>query len=109
MVSGGLLRPIAVASQNRLPMMTDLPTFNESGVGFVTGTWFGLLAPAATPRAIVERLHGETVKVLREPAVARRVIEEGSEVVANTPDEFAAFIAAERKRLADVISSAGIQ
>jgi len=109
MVSGGLLKAIAVASERRLPLSADLPTFKEGGVDYVTGTWFGLLAPAATSRAIVDRLHKETVGVLREPNVTKRVIEEGSEVVANSPEEFAAFIAAERKRLADIIAKAGIK
>ena len=109
MVSGGLLKAIAVASEKRLPLSADLPTFREGGVDYVTGTWFGLLAPAATPRAIVDRLHKETVGVLREPNVTKRVVEEGSEVVANSPAEFAAFIATERKRLADVIAKAGIK
>ena len=109
MVSGGLLKAIAVASEKRLSLSPGLPTFKEGGVDYVTGTWFGLLAPAATPRAIIDRLHKETVGVLREPNVTKRVIEEGSEVVANSPAEFAAFIAAERKRLADVIANAGIK
>lgn len=109
MVQGGLLRPIGVASSSRLPLLADLTTFKETGIDYVTGTWFGLLAPAATPRPIIDRLHRETVAVLRQPNVTKRVIEEGSEVVANTPEEFAKFIADERARLADVIAKAGIQ
>lgn len=109
MVSGGLLKPIGVASHKRIGLMPEIPTFIESGIDYVTGTWFGLLAPAATPRTIINRLHRETVAVLSTPVVTKRVIDEGSEVVANSPEQFAAFIAAERKRLADVIATAGIQ
>ena len=109
MMAGGLLRPIGIAAAGRLALVPDISTFKEAGIDYVTGTWFGLLAPSATPRAIIDRLQRETVAVLREPGVTRRVIEEGSEVVASTPAEFARFIAAERARLADVIARAGIQ
>lgn len=109
MVSGGLLKPIAIASENRIALLADVPTFKESGVDYVTGTWFGLLAPAATPRAIIDRLHRETVTVLRDPAVTKRIIAEGSEVIANTPEQFRKFMADERRRLADVIAKSGIQ
>jgi tripartite-type tricarboxylate transporter receptor subunit TctC len=109
MVSGGLLKPVGVASSTRLGLFPEISTFKEAGIDYVTGTWFGLLAPAATPRAIIDRLHRETVAVLRTPTVTNRVIQEGSEIVANSPEQFAAFIGAERKRLADVIATAGIQ
>ncbi len=109
MISGGLLKPIATASEKRIDILPELPTFREGGIDYVTGTWFGLLAPAGTSKDTIDKLHTNTVAVLRTPQVTKRVIEEGSEVVANSPAEFAAFIAAERKRLAEVIASAGIQ
>ena len=90
-------------------MRPDVPAFREAGIDYVTGTWFGLLAPARIPTAIIERLHRETVAVLREPAVAAKIGNDGGEIVANTPAEFAAFIKDERRRLGEVIAKAGIE
>jgi tripartite-type tricarboxylate transporter receptor subunit TctC len=109
MVRGGKLKPIAIASEHRSALLPDLPTFAESGLDYRTGTWFGLLAPARTPAAIVARLHRETVGVLGEASVRERLAEQGAEVVGNTPDEFHAFIREETERLARVIRGAGIR
>jgi len=109
MVRGGKLKPIAIASEHRSALLPDLPTFAESGLDYRTGTWFGLLAPARTPAAIVARLHRETVGVLGEASVRDRLAEQGAEVVGNTPDEFRAFIRDETDRLARVIRGAKIQ
>jgi tripartite-type tricarboxylate transporter receptor subunit TctC len=109
MVRGGKLKPIAIASEHRSALLPDLPTFAESGLDYRTGTWFGLLAPARTPAAIVARLHRETVGVLGEASVRERLAEQGAEVVGNTPDEFHAFIREETERLARVIRGAAIR
>ena len=109
MVRGGKLKPIAIASAHRSALLPDVPTFAEGGLDFSTGTWFGLLAPAQTPAAIVATLHRETVAVLREEGVHERLAEQGAEVVGNSPEEFRAFIRAETDRLARVIRSAKIQ
>ena len=105
----GLVKPVGLAAIRRSPMMTDVPIFREAGIDYVTGTWFGLLAPARTSPAIIERLHRETVAVLRDPAVEARINNDGGEVIANSPAEFSSFIKEERRRLADVIAKAGIQ
>jgi tripartite-type tricarboxylate transporter receptor subunit TctC len=108
MVRGGTLKAIAVASDRRLPLLPDVPTFAESGVDYRTGTWFGLLAPANTPGAIVTTLHKTTTDVLADPAVRDKLTEQGAEVVGNTPAEFKAFIKNEMERLSAVIRKANI-
>jgi tripartite-type tricarboxylate transporter receptor subunit TctC len=109
MVRGEKLKAIAIAAEHRSPLLPDVPTFAESGLDYRTGTWFGLLAPARTPAAIVATLHRETVAVLHEAAAHDRLAEQGAEIVANTPDEFRAFARDETERLSRVIRAAKIQ
>jgi tripartite-type tricarboxylate transporter receptor subunit TctC len=81
----------------------------ESGLsGYEAGTWYGLLAPAATPPAIINRLHAQTVRALADEEVRRRLVEEGLDPVGNTPAEFAAYIRAEMTKWAGVIKAAGV-
>jgi tripartite-type tricarboxylate transporter receptor subunit TctC len=109
MVRGGKLKPIAIASAHRSPLLPDVPTFAEGGLDYRTGTWFGLLAPARTPAAIVATLHRETVAVLGDAGARERLAEQGAEVVGDSPEEFRAFIREETDRLARVIRGAKIQ
>ncbi len=109
MVRGGKLKAIAIASEHRSALLPDVPTFAESGLDYRTGTWFGLLAPARTPAAIVATLHRATVAVLGEAGVRERLAEQGAEVVGGTPEEFRAFIRDEAERLSKVIRGAGIR
>jgi tripartite-type tricarboxylate transporter receptor subunit TctC len=109
MVRGEKLKAIAIASQRRSALLPDVPTFAEAGLDYSTGTWFGLLAPARTPAAIVATLHRETVGALGEAGVRERLAEQGAEIVANAPDQFRAFIREETDRLARVIRGAKIQ
>jgi tripartite-type tricarboxylate transporter receptor subunit TctC len=109
LIRGGQLKAIALASDKRSPLLPDVPTFAESDVDYKTGTWFGLLAPAKTPKPIIDTLHANSVAVLQEPAVRARIAEQGADVVANTPDEFRAFIKDEMERLSVVIKNAKIQ
>jgi tripartite-type tricarboxylate transporter receptor subunit TctC len=109
LVKGGQLKPIAIAADKRSPLLPDVPTFAEGGVDYKFSTWFGLLAPARTPADIIATLNRNTVETLQEPAVRARISEQGAEVVANSPDEFRAFIKAEMDRLGAVIKSSGIQ
>ena len=105
----GLLKPLGLASAKRSAMMPEVPAFREAGIDYITGTWFGLLAPGQTPRAIIDRLHSATVSVLLDKDVTARLTNDGGEVVASSPAEFREFIRAERRRLADVIAKAGIE
>ena len=109
LVRGGQVKAIAIASDRRLPLLPDVPTFKESGLDYRTGTWFGLLTPARTPDSIVATLHRHVVDTLREPVVHSRIVEQGAEVVGNSPAEFRAFIKSETERLAAVIRNAKMQ
>jgi tripartite-type tricarboxylate transporter receptor subunit TctC len=108
LIRGGQLKPIAIAADKRSSLLPEVPTFAESGVDYKTGTWFGLLAPARTPKPIIDTLHASSVAILQEPAVRARIAEQGADVVANTPDEFRAFIKDEMERLSAVIKNAKI-
>ena len=109
-VKAGKLRALAVTSRKRMALLPDLPTIAETGVaGYETSSWYGILAPAGTPPAIVARLHDELVKVLAQEDVTRALAQEGAEPVGNTPEQFAAFIRAEKERLGAVIRSGKVR
>jgi tripartite-type tricarboxylate transporter receptor subunit TctC len=106
----GRVRALAITSAKRSAVAPDLPTVAEAGLpGFEVIGWFGWLAPAATPRPIVERLHGEIVRVLRLPDVRERLISQGSDPIGNTPQEFAAFMKSEHAKWGKVIRAANIR
>jgi len=110
LVREGKLRAFAVTSASRSAVAPELPTMAESGYpGFEAVPWFGLMAPAGTPAAIVERLHRDTVKVLAQPDVRRKMNDLGLDVIGGTPAEFAAAIERETPRWARVIRQAGIR
>jgi tripartite-type tricarboxylate transporter receptor subunit TctC len=109
-VKGGRLRGLGVTSAKRAGGVPDIPTIAEAGVpGYEAVQWFGLLAPSATPREIVGRLHGETVRVLQAAEVRGRLSADGADPVGSTPEEFAAFLRAETVKWAKVVKEAGIQ
>ncbi len=110
LVRDGKVRPIAVTSPRRAAAAPDVPTMIEAGFpGFDASAWFGLMAPAGTPRAIVDKLNRETAWVLAQGEVRKRLDELGMEVVAGTPAEFAAVITSETAQWAKVIKDAGIK
>lgn len=109
-VRNGKLRAIAVTSAQRFSLLPEIPTVTEGGVpGFDMSTWWGLVAPAAVSKDIVARLHGETVKLLRQPDVKERIAFVGAETVGNTPQEFAAYIRAEAEKYAHIVKAAKIK
>jgi tripartite-type tricarboxylate transporter receptor subunit TctC len=109
-VRSGKIKGLAVSSAQRSAVAPELPTIAESGYpGFEVVGWFGILAPAKTPPAIVAKLHDEIVRVLKMPDTRQRLVSQGADVVASTPGEFAAYIKSETERWAKVIKSAGIQ
>lgn len=109
-VRSGALRPIALASAGRSAVLPDLPTFAELGIANVDfSVWVGFLAPAGTPRAIVDKLNREIVAIVREPAMKTRLLELGFEVVASSPAEFEQRMKADHDRFGAVVRNAGIK
>jgi tripartite-type tricarboxylate transporter receptor subunit TctC len=109
-VKSGKLRPIAVANRKRATALPEVPTIAEAGVpGYEASAWYGLFAPAGTPRATIQRLNAEVVKALGRPDVKERLIGLGAEPGGTTPEEFSAFIAAEVDKWAKVVKEAKIR
>jgi len=109
-VRAGKLRALAVLAPQRLPALPDVPTVAEAGLpGFEVTTWYGILAPAGTPRPIVARLNAELVKAMHSPEMKERLAGIGTDPVTNTPEEFAAYIKAEIAKWGDVIRKAGLK
>jgi len=107
-VRSGKLRALAVTTLKRTPVAPDLPTIAESGLaGYSVTTWHGLLAPAATPREIVERLSKETAKALGSPEVREKFLAQGAEPTPSTPEQFRAFIESEIEQWAKVVKVSG--
>ena len=103
-IKGGKLRPLAVTTAKRSSALPDVPTLDEAGLkGFNIGTWFGILAPAATPKDIVARLNSEMVKVIQSPEFRKRMDEIGAEPVGNSAAEMAAQIRAETEKFAKLV------
>lgn len=106
----GKLRAIAVTGPKRSTAAPEIPTVAESGIpGFEVTSWYGMSAPAKTPRPVVERLHSEVVRALNAPDVRDRLIGLGAAPVGSTPEQYAAFIQAEIAKWGKVIKAAGIK
>ena len=109
-VKAGRLRALAVTTSKRWQGTPDIPTMSEAGLaGFEVNSWYGLLAPAGTPREIILKLNTEVARSLREPDARERLYSIGAEPMSNTPEEFAAYIAAEMAKWAKVVKTAGIR
>jgi tripartite-type tricarboxylate transporter receptor subunit TctC len=109
-VRAGKLRALGVSTASRLAVFPELPTIAEAGVpGYEATQWYGILAPAGTPRVVVEKLNREIVSGLKSKQLHERLVADGSEPFSSTPDEFASFIKAEIARWAPVIKTAGIR
>jgi tripartite-type tricarboxylate transporter receptor subunit TctC len=109
-VKSGRLRGVAVTSLKRTPALPETPTVAESGVpGFETTSWHGMVMPAKTPKALLARLHAEMVKVLNQPEVKALFLAQGMETIANTPEEFGAYIRHETDKWTRVIKMIGLK
>jgi tripartite-type tricarboxylate transporter receptor subunit TctC len=109
-IKSGKLRALAVTSAKRSVALPDVPTVAEAGLpGYDSTQWYGVLAPAGTPREIVSRLHDAIVRALRDPEVGKRLAADGAESVGSTPEEFAAFIRSETDKWTKVAAAAGIK
>jgi tripartite-type tricarboxylate transporter receptor subunit TctC len=109
-VRSGRLRALGVTTPQRVAALPDIPTIAEAGVpGYESVSWFGLVAPAGTPKEVIARLHRESASILRTPEVRDRLARDGTEVVGGTPEGFEAYIRAEIVKWAKVVKAAGIK
>jgi tripartite-type tricarboxylate transporter receptor subunit TctC len=110
LVKAGRLKGIAVTSRTRSKLLPDLPTVAESGVpGYDVRGWFGMFAPAGMSRDLVMKLNMEAKRALQAPEVVRRIMADGAEVIANSPEEFAAEVRAENTKWRELVKRAGIR
>ena len=109
-INAGRLRALAVTPATRVPALPDIPTMAEAGVpGVVVLNWYGLIAPARTPKRVIDQLAGETIKSMQAPEMTKRLVAEGSTAVGSSPQQFAAHLRAEHELWSKVIKQAGIR
>jgi tripartite-type tricarboxylate transporter receptor subunit TctC len=109
-VRSGTLRPLAVTTSKRTSLLPDVATVAELGLpGFEATTWHGLVAPAGTPRNIIDRLNRATIEALNDPAVRKSLMDLGVEINSGSPEEFADYIKSEIPKWAAVIEASGAQ
>ena len=109
-VKAGKLRALAIGSAQRSQLLSDLPTVAEAGVpNYDAGTWYGILAPARTSRAIVDRLNKEVNQGLRTAEIRERLLSQGAEPLSSTPEQFTAHIKAEIGKYAKIVKAIGAQ
>jgi len=107
-VKSGKIKALAVTTAKRSPTVPDLPTIAESGVpGFDISTWYGVWAPAGTPKDIIHKLAAEMAKALQQPAVRERLAALGAEPVGNSPEEFAAYCQSELAKWSKIVKESG--
>jgi tripartite-type tricarboxylate transporter receptor subunit TctC len=110
LIKAGRLKAIAVSGLRRSSVMPEVPTVAESGVpGFEAGSWYGLLAPAATPRAIVDKVNREVVRIVQLPDVRERLTAEAFDIPIDTPEQFAAYIKTDLGKWAKVVKASGVK
>ena len=104
------LKALAVLGPRRAALLPEVPTIAESGLpGYALTNWFGLLAPAATPKETVLKIHADVIRVLRDPEAKKRIADLGADVVGNSPEEFGAAMRAESAQWAEIIKAANIR
>ena len=108
-VNAGKLKALAVSTARRLPQLPNLPTFRESGVALDGSAWIGIVAPAGTPAAVIERLNQAYVGAMRDPAIDAKLKAQYMNSEPGTPQEFAAYLKAEHAKWGPVIKRAGIK
>jgi tripartite-type tricarboxylate transporter receptor subunit TctC len=109
-LQAGKVRVLAVTSPQRLPALPDAPTMREAGfAGIEVDTWFGLVAPAGTPDAVIGKLNAAFVQAVRDPDVAKQMAVQGADAIVDTPAEFAAFIASQTERMGKIVRAVGVK
>lgn len=107
-IKGGKLKPLAVTTAERSPALPDVPTLSEAGVkGYEASSWFGLLAPAGTPKPIVEKIQRDVATALQKENVRAQLQAQGAVPSGNTPAQFKSFMAAETQKWAGVVEKSG--
>ncbi|MDP2397786.1 MAG: tripartite tricarboxylate transporter substrate binding protein [Burkholderiales bacterium] len=106
-IKDGRLRPLGLTSSKRSQAAPDIPTIGESVPGYATDTWYGILAPAKTPKAIIATLHGAAAKAMNTPATAARLKQLGTDPVGGTSEQFGKLLASEAKLWAKVVKVSG--
>jgi tripartite-type tricarboxylate transporter receptor subunit TctC len=109
-IRGGKLKALAVLGPKRSALLPEVPTMAEAGVsGYALTNWFGLVAPTATTKEVVSKVHADVVRVLKDEDIRRKIAEMGADMVGNTPEEFGAAMRAESAQWAEIIKSANIK
>jgi tripartite-type tricarboxylate transporter receptor subunit TctC len=109
-IKGGKLRPLAITSKTRSPLLKDVPSFTELGYPqIVVNNWQGLIAPKGTPKAIIEKLNVAVNQILKDPKMKDFILEQGNEVGGGIPEEFAEFIKSEASKWSVVVKTAKIE
>jgi tripartite-type tricarboxylate transporter receptor subunit TctC len=109
-VKAGRLRPLALTGEQRSELLPDVPTMKEAGLADgAVGVWYGVLAPAATPRAVIDTLSGAIMKIARMPDMKQRLLDQGAEPVGSTPEAFGKILREEVARWTEVVTAAGIK
>jgi len=109
-IKSGSLRALGVATKERMAQLPDVPTLMEGGISnFEASSWFGLVAPAKTPKPIIDKLSVETAKALKDPELQSKFYQAGARLVGNTPEQFSLIIAEDKIRWEKVIKAANIK
>jgi tripartite-type tricarboxylate transporter receptor subunit TctC len=107
-IKAGRIRPIATSSAKRLAILPDIPTYAEAGFpGYLFASWYGLVAPARTPVAVINKLHAEVTRILGMPDVKERLYGQGFEILTQAPGQFGAYLKADILQWARVVKSSG--
>ena len=109
-VRAGSLRAVAVTSNRRIPAVSDIPTIAESGYpAFEASSWYGIVAPAGTPDAIVRKLSAEIARIIRLPDINEQLSSQGAEPIGSTPEEFGQYMKGETEKWAKIVRASGIK
>jgi tripartite-type tricarboxylate transporter receptor subunit TctC len=109
-IKNGRLRPIAATGDTRIAALPQVPTAREAGLkGFELNVWYGLLAPSATPKAVIDKFSTEIARVLALPAIQEQLVSQGMTPLVSTPEQFAALIKADFAKYKKIVSSANIK
>ena len=107
-IKSGKVKPIAISSAKRSPLLPDVPTFAEAGLPQIESyAWYGMFAPAKTPKDVLHKINAEAIKVMKSPEFQKVLADTGSDFVGDTPENFGKFVAAEHDRWGKVVKQSG--